>query len=90
MFTKVGKPKTTVTTIPKQVNAVKKALLDIPTATLKKQKKSKAPAKTTKKATKKAKKEVPEVKPPRAVPRKPKPKKLISRGKGKKGRKQKS
>ena len=31
-------------------------------------------------------KEVPEVKPPRAVPRKPKPKKLIARGKGKKGK----
>jgi hypothetical protein len=90
MFTKVGKPKTTVTTIPKQVTAVKKALLDIPPATLKKQKKRKAPAKTTKKAKKKAKKEVPEVKPPRAVPRKPKPKKLISRGKGKKGKKQRN
>ncbi|MGY5857869.1 MAG: 50S ribosomal protein L18, partial [Candidatus Thorarchaeota archaeon] len=87
MFTKVGKPKTTITTIPKQVTAVKKALEAIPTATLKKKKKSKAPAKkAAKPAAKKPKKEVPEVKPPRAVPRKPKPKKLIARGKGKKGK----
>jgi large subunit ribosomal protein L18 len=87
MFKKVGKPKTAVTTIPKQVTAVKKALDAIPVATLKKKKKWKAPAKTAKKpAAKKPKREVPEVKPPRAVPRKPKPKKLIARGKGKKGK----
>jgi large subunit ribosomal protein L18 len=87
MFTKVGKPKTTITTIPKQVTTVKKALEAIPAATLKKSKKRKAPAKTAAKpAAKKPKKEVPEVKPPRAVPRKPKPKKLIARGKGKKGK----
>lgn len=85
MFTKVGKTKTAITTIPKQVTAVKKALDAIPVATLKKKKKWKAPAKTAKPA-KKPKKEVPEVKPPRAVPRKPKPKKLIARGKGKKGK----
>lgn len=87
MFTKVGKKKTTITTIPKQVDKVKKALLEIPAATLKKPKKRKAPAKAAAKpAAKKPKKEVPEVKPPRAVPRKPKPKKLIARGKGKKGK----
>jgi len=87
MFTKVGKPKTTITTIPKQVDTVKKALDAIPAATLKKKKTRKAPAKkAAKPATKKPKKEVPEVKPPRAVPRKPKPKKLIARGKGKKGK----
>jgi len=90
MFTKVGKTKTAVTTIPKQVDTVKKALLEIPSATLKKKKTRKAPAKTAAKpAAKKPKKEVPEVKPPRAVPRKPKPKKLIARGKGKKGKRAK-
>ena len=88
MFSKIGEKKTTITTIPKQVDAVKKALLAIPDATLKKKKKGKAPAKkAAKAASKKPKKEVPEVKPPRAVPRKPKPKKLIARGKGKKGKK---
>ena len=89
MFTKVGKTKTAITTIPKQVEAVKKALQEIPAATLKKKKTWKAPAKTAAKAAKKPKKEVPEVKPPRAVPRKPKPKKLIARGKGKKGKRSK-
>ncbi|MFW9843218.1 MAG: 50S ribosomal protein L18 [Candidatus Thorarchaeota archaeon] len=87
MFTKVGKTKTAITTIPKQVDTVKKALDAIPAATLKKKSKWKAPAKTAKKsASKKPEREVPEVKPPRAVPRKPKPKKLIARGKGKKGK----
>jgi large subunit ribosomal protein L18 len=90
MFSKVGKKKTTITTIPKQVETVKKALLEIPAATLKKTKTRKAPAKTTAKpAAKKPKKEVPAVRPPRAVPRKPKPKKLIARGKGKKGKRSK-
>jgi large subunit ribosomal protein L18 len=90
MFSKVGKKKTTITTIPKQVETVKKALLEIPAATLKKTKTRKAPAKTAAKpAAKKPKKEVPAVKPPRAVPRKPKPKKLIARGKGKKGKRSK-
>ena len=87
MFTKVGKKKTTITGLPKKVDAVKKTLLAIPKADLKKKKK-KAPT-TAKKAPKKAakpKKEKPTEKPPRAVPRKPKPKKLIARGKGKKGR----
>jgi len=87
MFSKIGKKKTTITTIPKQVDKVKKTLLEIPAATLKKSKKRKAPAKAAAKpAAKKLKKEIPEVKPPRAVPRKPKPKKLIARGKGKKGK----
>ncbi|TFH08418.1 MAG: 50S ribosomal protein L18 [Candidatus Thorarchaeota archaeon] len=90
MFIKVGKTKTNVTTIPKQVDTVKKALQEIPPATLKKKKTRKAPAKTAAKpADKKSKKEVPAVKPPRAVPRKPKPKKLIARGKGKKGKRSK-
>jgi large subunit ribosomal protein L18 len=87
MFSKVGKKKTTITTIPKTVEAVKKALLAIPAATLKKSTKRKAPAKAAAKpVAKKPKKDVPEVKPPRAVPRKPKPKRLIARGKGKKGK----
>jgi len=87
MFSKVGAKKTTITTIPKQVEDVKKALQAIPDATLRK-KRGKAPAKkAAKPAAKKPKREVPEVKPPRAVPRKPKPKKLVSRGRGKKGRK---
>ncbi|MBE0527532.1 MAG: 50S ribosomal protein L18, partial [Candidatus Thorarchaeota archaeon] len=34
MFSKIGKKKTTITTIPNQVDAVKKALLEIPPATL--------------------------------------------------------
>ena len=78
--------KTTITTIPKKVKTVKKALEDIPAAQLKKKKKAKAPAKKTAEKPKKPKKEKPSVKPPRAVPRKPKPKKLIARGKGKKGK----
>jgi large subunit ribosomal protein L18 len=89
MFTKLGKKKTTITSIPKQVEAVKKALLAIPAADLKKSKPKKAPAKAkaAEKVAKKPKKEVPTIKPPRAVPRKPKPKRLIARGKGKKGKK---
>jgi large subunit ribosomal protein L18 len=91
MFTELGKKKTTITAISKKVEAVKKALEAIPAAQLKKKKKkTTAPAKkTTPKKEKKPKKEKPAVKPPRAVPHKPKPKKLISRGKGKKGRKRK-
>lgn len=88
MFTQVGKKKTTITGIPKKVQAVKKALEEIPAATLKKKKKAPAKKKAAEKPkAKKAKKEKPAVKPPRAVPHKPKPKKLISRGRGKKGRK---
>ncbi len=87
MFSELGKKKTTITTIPKKVETVKKALEAIPAAQLKKKKTTKAP---TKKAAaekaKKPKRERPSVKPPRAIPRKPKPKKLIARGKGKKGK----
>jgi large subunit ribosomal protein L18 len=89
MFTKIAKKKTSITTIPKQVESVKKALLEIPAADLKKTKKAKVPAKKTVKAEKKAKREKPAERPPRAVPHKPKPKKLIARGKGKKGKKAK-
>jgi large subunit ribosomal protein L18 len=82
MFSELGKKKTTITTIPKKVETVKKALEAIPATQLKKKKTTKAP---TKKAAvekaKKPKKEKPSVKPPRAIPRKPKPKKLIARGK---------
>ncbi|MFW9960186.1 MAG: 50S ribosomal protein L18 [Candidatus Thorarchaeota archaeon] len=92
MFNRLGKKKTTITSIPKQVEAVKKALLAIPAADLKKKKSKKAPTKVkvAEKADKKPKKEVPTAKPPRAIPRKPKPKKLIARGKGKKGKKSKT
>lgn len=87
MFSKLGKKKTTITTIPKKVKAVKKALEEIPTAQLKKTKKRKAPTKkAAAKPKAKPKKEKPLVKPPRAVPHKPKPKKLIARGRGKKGK----
>jgi len=89
MFTNIGQKKTSITTIPKQVESVKKALLDIPATELKKTKKAKAPAKKAAKTEKKAKKERPAERPPRAVPHKPKPKKLIARGKGKKGKKSK-
>lgn len=89
LFSSLGKKKTTITTIPKQFNATKKALLEIPPAQLKKKMKKKPAAKkpkaAPKKQVKKVKKVEPAEKPPRAVPRKPKPKKLISRGKGKKG-----
>ena len=89
MFSKLGQKKTIITTIPKKVKTVKKALEDIPATKLKKPAKRKAPAKkkaVEKPKAKKPKKEKPSVKPPRAVPRKPKPKKLIARGKGKKGK----
>jgi large subunit ribosomal protein L18 len=90
MFSELGKKKTTISAIPKKVKSVKKALEEIPDAQLKK-KKSKAPTKkraaAEKPGAKKAKKEKPSVAPPRAEPRKPKPKKLISRRGGKKGKK---
>jgi hypothetical protein len=87
MFSLLGKKETTITTIPKRVKAVKKALEEIPAAQLKKPKKRKAPTKKAAvKPKTKPKKEKPSVKPPRAVPHKPKPKKLIARGKGKKGK----
>lgn len=89
MFSKLGAKKTTITTIPKKFETVKKAIEGIPAAQLKKQKKTKPAAKkAAAKKEKKPKKERPAVKPPRAVPHKPKPKKLIARGrKGKRGKK---
>ncbi len=86
MFSNIGKKKTTVTGVPKQVKTVKSALLGIPAAELKAKKKTKKKPKPAAKPTK-AKKEKPAEKPPRAKPRKPKPKKLVSRGRGKKGKK---
>ena len=90
MFSELGKKKTTITGMPKKVKSVKKSLEDIPDAQLKK-KKAKAPAKkkaaAEKPKAKKAKREKPPAAPPRAEPRKPKPKKLISRTRGKKGKK---
>lgn len=89
MFSKIGKKKTAIAAIPKQVETVKKTLQAIPAADLKKKPK-KAPAKTkvaAEKPAKKPKPEAPSARPPRAVPRKPKPKKLLARGKGKKGKK---
>lgn len=90
-FSKLGKKKTTLTSLPKKFETVKKAILDIPKADLKKSKKKKTTKAKPKAAAKKPrpKKEKPEVKAPRAVPRKPKPKKLIARGKGKKGKRKK-
>ncbi|RDE16420.1 MAG: 50S ribosomal protein L18 [Candidatus Thorarchaeota archaeon] len=91
MYIRVGKKKTAITAIPKQVETVRKALQAIPAADLKKKKTKKAPAKAkaaAEKPAKKAKKEVPSVRPQRAVPRKPKPKKLLARGKGKKAKKE--
>jgi large subunit ribosomal protein L18 len=88
MFSIVGKKKTNITSIQKKFETVKKALLAIPKADLKKMKK-KTPAKAKAAATKKpakTKRDKPTEKAPRAVPRKPKPKKLIARGKGKKGK----
>ncbi|NHI83019.1 MAG: 50S ribosomal protein L18 [Candidatus Thorarchaeota archaeon] len=88
VFSKLGKKKTAITTIPKQFDAVKKAMLETPKTDLKKKSKKKPAAKpAAKKTTKKEKKPKLEETPPRAVPRKPKPKKLISRGRGKKGKK---
>lgn len=85
----VGKRKTNITSVPKQVTDVKKALLEIPKADLKKTKKKPPAKKTAAKPVKKEKKERLLEKAPRAVPRKPKPKKLVSRGRGKKGKKRK-
>ncbi|NHJ12563.1 MAG: 50S ribosomal protein L18 [Candidatus Thorarchaeota archaeon] len=86
-FSILGKKKTTITTIPKQFSAAKKAMLEIPKVDLKKKSKKPAAKPAAKKTPKKEKKPKLEETPPRAVPRKPKPKKLISRGRGKKGKK---
>ena len=86
-FSKLGKRKTNITSIPKQFDKTKKAMMEIPKADLKKKKKAAAKKAAPKKpAVKKEKRAKPSEKAPRAVPRKPKPKKLISRGKGKKGK----
>ncbi len=88
MFSKIGAKKTTISGIPKKFETVKKALLEIPQADLKKKKKRAAkPKAAEKKPEKKKKKERPAQKAPRAIPRKPKPKKLIARGKGRRGKK---
>ncbi|MHA1959716.1 MAG: 50S ribosomal protein L18 [Candidatus Thorarchaeota archaeon] len=86
-FSSLGKKKTTITSIPKQFETTKKAILALTKAALKKSKKKPAAkAAAKKKPAKKPAREKPEMKPPRAVPRKPKPKKLIARGRGKKGK----
>ena len=87
MFSKVGAKKTNITSIPKTFTAVKQTLLDIPKAELKKKRTTKPKKSATKPA--KEKKEKPAQHPPRAVPRAPKPKKLLARRGGKKGRKNK-
>jgi large subunit ribosomal protein L18 len=89
MFSKVGSKKTTITGIPKKFTAVKKALFEIPNTELKKKKKRKAKPKAAAAKKPAKKKEKPEQHPPRAVPRKPKPKKLIARRGGKKGKRKK-
>lgn len=88
-FGVVGKKKTNITTIPKQFDMTKKAMLGIPKADLKKKKPAVKKAAPKKPAAKREKKKKPAEKAPRAVPRKPKPKKLVSRGRGKKKGKQK-
>ncbi|MFW9848127.1 MAG: 50S ribosomal protein L18 [Candidatus Thorarchaeota archaeon] len=84
MFSKIGEKKTTITSIPKKFSTVKNALLELPKTELKKKRGRKPKAAAAKKPAKK--KEKPEQHPPRAVPRKPKPKKLIARRGGKKGK----
>ncbi len=89
MFSKVGAKKTNITSIPKTFVAVKQALLDIPMAELKKKRTTKPKKAAAAKKPAKEKKDKPAQHPPRAVPRKPKPKKLLARRGGKKGRKNK-
>ncbi|MFW9908296.1 MAG: 50S ribosomal protein L18 [Candidatus Thorarchaeota archaeon] len=86
MFSRTGAKKTAITGIPKSFDAVKKALLQIPKVDLKKKKKYTKPKAAAKAPAKKIK-EKPAERPPRAEPRAPKPKKLIARGRGKKGKK---
>ncbi len=90
VFNNVGSRKTNITTIPKKFDAVRDAILNIPASELKKKKK-KTPKETKPskpKGEKKPKKEK-KAKAPRAKPTEAKPKKLLSRGKSKKGRKRK-
>jgi large subunit ribosomal protein L18 len=91
VFNEVGSRKTNITGIAKKFDAVRNAILEIPASELKKKKKKKPPQKekpSRPKAEKKPKKEE-KAKAPRAKPAEAKPKKLLSRGKGKKGRKRK-
>ena len=78
-----------MTVRPKKFTAVKNALLEIPKAELTKKKKRAAKPKSAAAKKPAKKKEKPEQHPPRAVPRKPKPKKLIARRGGKKGKRKK-
>jgi large subunit ribosomal protein L18 len=98
MFTQLEQKKADVGTISKQFGVVKKRLLDIPAADLKMKKKAAAPRtaaaaakKPVKKPAKKGAKAKAIEKAPRAVPIKPRPRRLVSKGKGRaKGKKGKS
>lgn len=84
-FSKLGRKKTTITIIPKQFEKTKKSILELPKAELKKPKKRTAAKAPTKPKKAKKKREKPAIKAPRAVPREPKPKKLVARRGKKKG-----
>lgn len=94
MFTQLIQKKTNIEAITKQFDIVKKRVLDIPAADLK-MKKAAAPRaeavpakKPAKKAAKKAVKAKAISRAPRAQPIKPRPKRLVSKGKGRaKGKK---
>ncbi len=98
MFSDLTQKKVDIQTIPKQFETVKKKVLDIPAADLKLKKKPAAPRAVAAAARKPVKKPVKKVakgkavqKAPRAQPTKPRPRKLVSKGKGKaKGKKGKS
>jgi len=94
MFTQLTQKKVDIQTIPKQFETVKKKVLDIPAADLKPKKKAaaaRAAAAPAKKLAKKAVKGKAIRKAPRAQPIKPRPKRLVSKGKGRvKGKKAKS
>jgi large subunit ribosomal protein L18 len=101
MFTQLTQKKVDVQTIPKQFETVKKRVLDIPAADLKLKKKAAAPRaaaaparKAAKKPVKKAAKGRAVQKAPRAQPTKARPKRLVSKGKGrvraKKGKSEKT
>ncbi len=89
MFTRLEGEKVDIEAVPKQFQTVKKKLLEISPAELKVQKKpvaAKAKAAPAKKAVGKVKKVKVVERAPRAKPTKPKPRKLVAKGKGKKGR----
>jgi large subunit ribosomal protein L18 len=98
MFTDLTQKKVDLQTMPKQFETVKKRVLDIPAADLKLKKKAAAPRaaaaaakRPAKKPAKKAAKGKAVQRAPRAQPIKPRPKRLVSKGKGKvKGKKGKS